>query len=140
MNNIRSMRMTDIVNALQQGASDNTREGFRLIFNEFLSRPVVVSQLATSSHGGGLAHSHGYNPFGPPLGGDSRGFTGFYHQFQRPLHGGGRGFMPLLYDNQYGPPCGPMATEASSFQPLGSWEQVDAAAPLVDFPPPEENK
>ncbi|GJW41857.1 hypothetical protein Tco_0070656 [Tanacetum coccineum] len=45
MNNIRSMRMTDIVNALQQGASDNTREGFQLIFKEFLSRPVVVSQL-----------------------------------------------------------------------------------------------
>ncbi|GJT34446.1 phospholipase D gamma 1-like protein [Tanacetum coccineum] len=138
---------------------------------------MEIMTLATSSHGGGLAHSHGYNPFGPPLGGDSRGFTGFYHQFRRPLHGGGRGFMPLLYDNQYGPPCGPMASmsnvshvfvsasfqpfshqfrtphggdgprfmrnvfhmlraEATSFQPLaGHEEQVEAAAPLDDFPP-----
>ncbi|GKD71815.1 hypothetical protein Tco_1325905, partial [Tanacetum coccineum] len=92
---------------------------------------------------GGLAHSHGYNPFGPPLGGDSRGFTGFYHQFRRPLHAG--------FAHQFRTPHGGdgprfmrnvfhvLRAEATSFQPLvGPEEQVEAATPLDDFPPPEE--
>ncbi|GJR56175.1 hypothetical protein Tco_1406696 [Tanacetum coccineum] len=170
MNNIWSMRMANIVNALQQGASDNTREGFQLIFKEFLSRRVVVSQLCCLDTK--------LREIDSSIMKATEGC--FYHQFRRPLHGGGRGFMLLLYDNQYGPPCGPMASmsnvshvfvsasfqpfshqfrtphggdgprfmrnvfhmlraEATSFQPLaGHEEQVEAAAPLDDFPPPEE--
>ncbi|GJW41858.1 hypothetical protein Tco_0070657 [Tanacetum coccineum] len=121
MNNIRSMRMADIVNALQQGASDNTREGFQLIFKEFLSRPVVVSQLCCLDTK--LREIDSSIMKASLLVVIAEGC--FYHQFRRPLHGGGRGFMPLLYDNQYGPPCGPMASMSNvshvfvsaSFQP-----------------------
>ncbi|GKF11117.1 hypothetical protein Tco_0049043 [Tanacetum coccineum] len=53
--------------------------------------------------------------------------VGFSHQFRTPHGGDGPRFMCNVFHV--------LRAEATSFQPLAAEEQVEAAAPLDDFPP-----